>query len=180
MQQSSADFLSYLRNKFDDEEAHNFFTSFALTLEGKNDDFCIDLDEAYHWIGYSLKQKAVNLLKKSKLKETVDFSLTRSGEQNSPDKYLLKPAEFKKLLLSARTEAATKAAEYLIKIEEAIPEFYQHGGTAFTPPRASDWKALPISDYTARLTYKKPEDMIVSAGYDEDMLDPKAYFMRSG
>ena len=180
MQESSADFLSYLRNKFDDEEAHSFFTSFALTLEGKNDEFCIDLDEAYKCMNYASKQKALDLVKKLKLKETVDFSLNRSVEPNSPDKYLLKPAAFKKLLLSARTKAAQKAAEYFIKIEEAIPEFYKQGGTAFTPPRASDWKALPISDYTARLTFKKPEEMIVSAGYNEDMSDPKAYFMRSG
>ena len=30
MQESSTDFLSYLRSKLDDEEAHKFFTSFAL------------------------------------------------------------------------------------------------------------------------------------------------------
>ena len=174
------DFLSYLKSKFDDAEAESFFTSFALTLQGKNDEFCIDLDEAYKCMNYASKQKALDLVKKLKLKETVDFSLNRSVEPNSPDKYLLKPAAFKKLLLSARTKAAQKAAEYFIKIEEAIPEFYNQGGTTFTPPRASDWKALPIDAYTARLTYKKPEGMIVSAGYNEDMSDPKAYFMRSG
>ena len=87
------------------------------------------------------------------------------------------------MLLAARTKAAQKAAEYFIKIEESIPEFFnliKRGGTAFMPPRTSDWKALPISEYTVRLTCKRPEGMIVSAGYNEDMSDPKAYFMRSG
>ena len=177
--ESPTDFLSYLRSKFDDEEANNFFTSFALTLQGKNDEFCVDLDEAYKWLGYAQKVKAVELLKKLKLRED-EFLLSRTGEHKSPDKYLLKPAALKKLLLAARTKAAQRAAEYFIKIEEAIPEFCNRGGTAFTPPRASDWKALPISEYTARLTCKRPEEMIVSAGYNEDMSDPKAYFMRSG
>ena len=177
---SSSDFLTFLRAKFDDEEAHAFFTSFALTLQGKNDDFCIDLDEAYKWLGYSLKQKAVDLLKKLKLEEKQDFLLTRSGEQKLPDKYLFKPAAFKKLLLAARTKAAKKAAEYFIKIEEAIPEFYRKGGTYFASSRIADWKTLPISAYTAKLSPKGPEDQIVSAGYNEDFSDPKAYLIRSG
>ena len=42
MQESSTDFLSYLRSKLDDEEAHKFFTSFALTMQGKNVEFCIE------------------------------------------------------------------------------------------------------------------------------------------
>ena len=181
---ASSDFLTFLRSRFDDEEAHAFFTSFALTLQGKNEEFCIDLDEAYKWIGYTRKDKAVDLLHKIGLVEDTDFAFPQTGEWSregrKPDKYLVKPAAFKKLLLAARTKAAKQAAEYFIKVEEAIPEFYQRGGTAFASSRIADWKTLPISAYTAKLCPKKPEDQIVSAGYNEDFSDPKAYLIRSG
>lgn len=82
MQGSSTDFLSFLKETFDEEEAHNFFTSFALTLQGKNDEFCIDLDEAYGWLGYKQKGKAVALLRKLNLKQDDEFSFSQFNREN--------------------------------------------------------------------------------------------------
>ena len=45
---------------------------------------------------------------------------------------MLKPTSLKKLLLAARTEKAKKAAEYFIKIEEAIPEFCYNINNVFS------------------------------------------------
>ena len=107
------------------------------------------------------------------MQESVEFLLPRFGEHRLTDKYLLKPAAFKKLLLAARTTAAKKAAEYFIKVEEAIPEFYRQGGTTFSQPsRDPKWKTLALEHYTEPL---KSPPIITSAGYDEDLSDPQLY-----
>ena len=121
--------------------------------------------------------------------EDTDFAFPQTGEWSregrKPDKYILKPAAFKKLLLAARTKAAKQAAEYFIKVEESNPRvLYQRGGTAFAPSRIADWKTLPISAYTAKLCPKKtrrsnrfgPALNLIN----EDFSDPKAYLIRSG
>ena len=84
--ESPSDFLSFLQGKFFDEEAHNFFTSFALTLQGKNDDFCTDLDEAYGWLGYTREDNAVKLLKRLNMKKDVDLLLRQLAEHRKPNK----------------------------------------------------------------------------------------------
>ena len=128
-----ADFLTYLRNKFNDEEANAFFSTFALVFQGKINEFCIDFDEAYHWMGFSRKDNALRLMLQTlKLKNEQDFILLGSEEQRNSDKYMLKPTSLKKLLLAARTEKAKKAAEYFIKIEEAIPEFCYNINNVFS------------------------------------------------
>ena len=171
-------FLEYLRGKFNDEEADIFFATFATILQGKIDKFCIDLDIAYEWLGYTQKVKAVTLLQRIKLIENIDFLLSRAREHKSPDKYQLKPVAFKKLLLAARTEKAKKAAEYFIKIEEAIPEFYCNSDNLVSLQsddseaiRRPKTKSFPIEQFTLTMTN---QNAIVSAGYHETR-DPQVY-----
>ena len=138
------------------------------------------MDEAYRWLGYKQKGKAVELIGKIGLLETIDFNISRSGNNSQSSKrgpktiqYHLKPSSFKKLLLAAQTQAAKKAADYFIKVEEAIPEFYRQGGTTFSqPPRDPKWKSLALEHYTEPL---KSPPIITSAGYDEDLSDPQLY-----
>ena len=76
------DFLKYLRGKFNDEEAETFLSTFAATLQGKHNDFCVDLDKANDWLGYASKQKALDLLRKIKLLKDVDYCSTSRFEQH--------------------------------------------------------------------------------------------------
>lgn len=104
--------------------------------------------------------KAVNLLQRIKLVEKVDYLLARAVEHKSPDKYQLKSSGIycKKLLLAARTEKARKAAEYFIKIEEAIPEFYRQNATTGCTTstdqivRRVKINSFPIEQFTLTLT----------------------------
>ena len=172
-----SDFLTYLRSKFNNREAAAFSSSFAIFLHEKTEEFCINLDEAYKWLGYTLKQKAVDLLQRLQLKNNIDFIVTHSGDNSKrgpkSDLYLLKPDSFKRLLLAARTEASKKAADYFIKIERAIQEFQSQGGTQFsTQPREGKWKGLALEYYTEEL--KNPVQL-TSAGYNDDLSDPQLY-----
>lgn len=168
-----SNFLSHLQNSFTDEEASTFLNSFAMFLHEKYEEFCIDLDNAWRWLGHSKKQSSVDLVQKI-LRPHHDFVFTASRERNKPDKYILKPDAFKKLLLAARTETSKKAADYFIKIERAIQEFYTSGGQAFSSsePRNYKWKTLALEHYTEELC--NPPD-ISSAGYNDDLSDPQLY-----
>ena len=168
-----SDFLTYLRSKFNNQEASAFSTSFATFLREKVDDYCIDLDKAYTWLGYANKGKAVELIQKVGLHENTDFSLSRPGKRNLPTKYMLKPDSFKKLLLAAQTKESKKAADYFIKIERAIQEFQSEGGMQFSPqPREVKWKTLALEHYTEEL---KDPVQLTSAGYNNDLSDPQLY-----
>ena len=173
------DFITFLQKKFTNNENVSFITSFAAFVHEKNDEFCIDLDEAYTWLGHSRKFRSVELLVKV-LKENVDFLLHASVQRNQPAKYLLKPAAFKKLLLAARTDEAKKAAEYFIKIEEAVFEFSESGGTfgivrqtMKETGRKIPFKNLPLEKFTQ--VYDPESRPIVSAGYHDKMQDPQVY-----
>lgn len=176
-QQTQA-FLTFLRGKFDDEEAYAFYETFAITMQGRNDEFCIDLDEAFPWLGYTRKSKAVALITKLEMREGVDFLLPRSGQHRKTDVYMLKTASFKKLLLAARTEKSKKAADYFIKIEEAIPEFCRRDNQAqeFQAQdleRRVPHRNLAIEQFTQ--VYDPEKNPIVSAGYHDVMEDPQVY-----
>ena len=66
-------FLAYLRNQFTYEEASAFLTTYAIHLHGKSEEFCIDLDEAYKWLGFTSKHKALKLV----LVLGIDYLLNR-------------------------------------------------------------------------------------------------------
>ncbi len=166
-------FLTYLREKFDDEEAQAFSDTFALTMQGRNDEFCINLDEAFQWMGYARKDKAVALLQKLKMQENADYLLPRSVESQKADKYMLNPTSFKKMLLAARTEKSRKAAAYFIKIEESIPEFYQRNNHTYDLERRVRDRNLAIEQFTQ--VYDPEKNPIVSAGYPDTMQDPQVY-----
>ncbi len=165
-------FLSHLRNLFTDDEASTFLDSFAMFLHEKNDEYCIDLDNSWRWLGHSKKQSSVELVHKI-LHKNLDFLFTATSGRNKPDKYMLKADSFKKLLLAARTETSKKAADYFIKIEKAVQQFYANGGQTFAPePRNCKWKTLALDRYREELS-NPPE--ISSAGYNDDLSDPQFY-----
>lgn len=174
VQQQTQAFLTFLREKFNDEEAHAFYETFALTMQGKNDEFCIDLDEAFPWLGYTRKDNAIRLMIQTlKMKKNIDYALLTSEEDRKGEKHMLKPASFKKLLLAARTEKAKQAAEYFIKIEEAIPEFYRRNNEAHDLERRIRHRNLAIEQFTQ--VYDPEKNPIVSAGYPDTMQDPQVY-----
>ena len=179
------DFITFLQKKLTNNENVSFITSFAAFVHEKKDEFCIDLDDAYRWLGYARKDKALELLHKIGTKENVDYVSPETGEikikGRRPDKYLLKPAAFKKMLLAARTQEAAEAAGYFIKIEEAVFEFSQKGGTFGSihetikdnTERRIPHRNLPLEKFTQ--IYDPEKRPIVSAGYHDKMQDPQVY-----
>ncbi|CAL5225031.1 g7809 [Coccomyxa viridis] len=125
------DFVTYLRSRFSDPQKRMFAESYGVYMrKDMRNSFCIDLDEAFEWLGYRRKDAAVRLLTKIGLVKGQEFQKSsRNGPPPSGGpgesfdiavKYRLTPRAFKKLLMRARTEQGDAASDYFLDIEEAL------------------------------------------------------------
>ena len=125
-------FLSFLLARFTDAQKRLFAESYSVYMQDHlRDEFCIDLDEAFKWMGFRRKENAVKLLSKW-LVLNIDYNLIRTPHlstaepserfklRQNPDKYMLKPRAFKKLLFHAKTPEGVVASDYLLDIEDAL------------------------------------------------------------
>ena len=119
--------INKLKDGFSTEEQQLFISSFYCYLNYKSDDFVIDLDDIWNWLGYNKKQKAKELLERN-FKLDIDYKkvFTRSGENltggRPSDKFILNVRTFKKMCLKANTSKANEIHEYYIKLEETLHE----------------------------------------------------------
>lgn len=120
--------LNKIKNNFDTEEQKMFITSFYCYLRLKKEDFIIDLDEIWKWLGFSQKIRAKELLQKH-FKEDLEYKILLSStreqkEENRGGKnkeiIMLTIKTFKKLCLKANTSKADQIHDYYIKLEEVL------------------------------------------------------------
>ncbi len=139
--------LNKVKNTFNESEQQLFIASFYSYLNyHKTDDYIVDLDNIWKWLGFKYKSKAKYLLENNfDLEKDYKKSLTHAGKQkiieiNSKDnfateaavakkkggqniqKYYLNVKTFKSLCLKAQTKKADEIHEYYIKLEELIQE----------------------------------------------------------
>ena len=121
--------LSKIKENFTNFEQQLFLSSFYcyLNCDSKND-FVIDLDNVWKWIGYNQKVKAKILLENNFV-EGNDYtkSLSQAGKQTTHTKggqnkeiFMLNVVTFKKFCLKAGTKKADEIHDYYIKLEELI------------------------------------------------------------
>lgn len=105
----------------------DFDVNTALTLWESNDDFPVDFDDAWQWMGYSKKDKALKMLYVN-FEEGVDFSLPEKGEWThsgrSRDIYLLTVDCFKSFCLLAGTDKGKQVRKYFIDCEKQLKKIY--------------------------------------------------------
>lgn len=119
--------INKLKESFSTDEQKIFISSFYCYLNYKSDDFVIDLDDIWSWLGFSQKIRAKELLEKN-FKLDIDFKkvFSLSGENSKggrpSDKFMLNIKTFKKMCLKANTSKANEIHEYYIKLEETLHE----------------------------------------------------------
>ena len=123
--------LSKIKANFSDFEQQMFLTSFYCYLNyHPTNDFVIDLDDVWKWVGFSVKIKAKTLLEKY-FKENIDYkkSLCDSVQQTKHikggqniQKIFLNVKTFKLFCIKAETKKADDIHEYFMKLEEIIQE----------------------------------------------------------
>ena len=126
--------LAKIKTNFTDNEQQLFIASFYcyLNYDQKND-FVIDLDNVWKWLGYNQKIKAKDLLEKNFI-INIDykFLLSQSTQQkkhvrggHNKETIMLNIKTFKRLCLKAGTTKADEIHEYYIKLEETLQEVIQ-------------------------------------------------------
>ena len=134
-------FLEKVKKNFNEYEQQIFITSFYSYLNyHKTEDYIIDLDNIWKWLGFNQKIKAKYLLEKN-FKLGIDYknSLSLQGKQkiienkgsggHNIQKYYLNIKTFKSLCLKAQTKKADEIHEYYIKLEELIQEVLEQEAT---------------------------------------------------
>jgi hypothetical protein len=123
--------LTKIQNNFSEFEQQLFVSSFYcyLNCDPKND-FVIDLDDVWKWLGFSIKQKAKFLLEKNYI-VNQDYKLllnlqvkqtTQTKGGHNKEIFMLSVKTFKSLCLKAGTKKADEIHEYYIKLEETLHE----------------------------------------------------------
>jgi hypothetical protein len=126
--------LTKIKEQFTDTDQQLFVSSFYCYLNyNQKNDFVIDLDDVWKWIGFSQKVKAKTLLEKQ---FTIDIDykilLIDQGKQTTHTKgghnketIMLTIRTFKLFCLKAGTKKAEQIHEYYIKLEEILQEIVQ-------------------------------------------------------
>ena len=123
----SGRFLNKIKDNFSSFEQQIFIGSFYCYLKyDKKNDYVIDLDDIWKWLGFTQKVSAKRLLEKQFI-ENIDykFLLDSKVKQNGSGGYnketiMLNVKTFKSLCLKAGTKKADEIHEYFIKLEEIL------------------------------------------------------------
>ena len=123
--------LVKIKDNFTDFEQHVFLSSFYCYLNYHPiNDFVIDLDNVWKWIGFNQKVKGKSLLERHfTLNKDYIILTSHSGKQNNgiqgghnKETIMLNINTFKKFCLKAGTKKADEIHEYYIKMEGLIQE----------------------------------------------------------
>jgi len=126
--------ITKIKETFNDSQQQMFVASFYCYLNcDKKNDFVIDLDNVWKWLGFSSKYNAKRFLEQQFiLNKDYKILLLPTEEQKTPNHggnnkqtILLNIETFKKFCLKAGTKKADEVHEYYIKLEETLHEIIQ-------------------------------------------------------
>jgi len=138
--------LNKIKENFNEEQQKLYVSSFYCYLNyDKNNDFVIDLDNVWKWLGFKQKNNAKTLLEKNFIidNDYVNIAFVTSkakNESNINDEKIKKEDNrgghnkqtfmmtincFKKFCLKADTKKAMEIHEYYIKMEETLHEIIE-------------------------------------------------------
>ena len=133
--------LEKIKDTFSDTEQQMFVSSFYCFLNyNQRTDFVIDLDNIWHWLGFSQKDAAKRTLDKHFTINT-DYQIfapqvggakkNESRGGHNREIIMLTIRAFKLFCLKAGTKKAEQIHEYYIKLEETLHEVIQEESNEF-------------------------------------------------
>jgi phage anti-repressor protein len=99
----------------------------------KNNDFIVDLDDVWKWLGFTQKVSAIRVLEKN-FTSNIDYktalqfgkaSLEKQNGGQNKQTILLTIKCFKSLCLKSQTKKASEIHEYYMKLEETLHEIVE-------------------------------------------------------
>ena len=124
--------LTIIKEKFNETEQQLFVASFYCYLNYQKNDFVIDLDNIWEWLGFTNKSNAKRLLEKcfiigNDYKSSFfpkEKQVKTHGGSNK-EKIMLNIKTFKLFCLKAGTKKANEIHEYYINLEETLQDVIQ-------------------------------------------------------
>jgi len=126
--------ITKIKNKFTDTEQQLFVGSFYCFLNyNQREDFVIDLDNVWRWLGFSSKYNAKRMLEKHFIIDTdykcmllnLEEQVLHTHGGHNKETILMNIRTFKLFCLKAGTKKAEQIHEYYIKLEETLQEVIQ-------------------------------------------------------
>ena len=125
--------LEKIQQEFSDFEQHLFLSTFYCYLKyDPINDFVIDLDDIWNWLGFSQKVCAKRMLLKNfienkdyiKFENSLDEQKKKNNGGQNKEIFMLNILTFKKFCLKVGTRKADEIHEYYIKLEKLIQEIH--------------------------------------------------------
>ena len=158
-------FLTKIKEQFTNFEQQLFLSSFYCYLNhDQTNDFVIDLDDVWEWMGFSQKGKAKCLLEKNFIIEKDYKSLVYlqvkqkqgSGGHNLK-KYMLNVKTFKSMCLKTGTKKADEIHEYYLKMEQIIQEVVNEESSEMKKQLTAQKEQLTIQNKQLQTVEKDKE-----------------------
>lgn len=123
-------FLNKIKSCFSDEEQRIFVASFYMYLNFEEDEFVIDMDNIWKWLGFGRKQECKRVLMKvsegvKMFTENADYILFHQTVEKygRPDETIMMTIDtFKQICLMSKTKKAREIHQYYIKMEKVLHE----------------------------------------------------------
>jgi hypothetical protein len=121
-------FIEKIQKNFTDTQQHLFVASFYCYLNYNKNDFVIDLDNVWKWLGFERKEFCKKVLTKNFMVD-IDYQVAllqmekRKNEGGfNKETIMLNINTFKKLCMKSKTKKADEIHDYFIKLEETFQE----------------------------------------------------------
>lgn len=124
-------FINKIKENFNEEEQRLFVANFYCYLNFKDNEFVIELDKVWKWVGFSRIDHAKRVLEKNfTVNEDYKIALPKLGERKNEGGYnketiLMTVDTFKRFCLKANTTKADNIQKYYIKMEKLVTETFQ-------------------------------------------------------
>jgi hypothetical protein len=131
--------IDLLKSNFTKNDMELFELNYKIYTSNKNnlDDFIVDFDDIWNWIGFSTKGHAKRLLESKNIQNKSIFDIDKDyvimitpkgNNSRGPSKHriLLTVHCFKKFCLKASTQQSEKIYDYYIKMENIITKYIEN------------------------------------------------------
>ena len=172
--------LNKIKEKFNETGQQLFLASFYCFLNYQKNDFVIDLDNIWDWLGFKQKCNAKRVLEKhfrlnidyktsfSNLHEKEDDEKKHGGSKK--EKIMMNVKTFKLFCIKSCTTKASQIHEYYITLEETLQEVIQEETTELK--QQLEIKDTELADYRQYLKEKglEKEKRLVSDFHSKNVV----------
>lgn len=120
--------IKKIKDNFSEDDIQIFELNYRIYKNCRDNDFTIDFDDIYKFVGFELKSNAKRLLLKEFI-QNKDFRLFIPKDEKSNgrpiEKILLNIDCFKEFCLTAATPESKKLYKYYVKMEKTIFEYME-------------------------------------------------------